>query len=144
MIRSSKQGTNKLKKLNFLTYNNSCFRPATVGASSSRAGTPSRSLAGGPSTTSVLAEADRRRELRNYAFSPMGAPAAYKYFSRAEYYNTTAVFNRNMASERKEIKTIKTEDLDMERTKVSQREHAIPGTITRDTTANIAGGKQVN
>jgi len=122
----------------------------TTGGSGSRAGTPSR---GSSSTTtdrsSVLAESDRRRDIRNHAISPIGAPAAYKYFSRAEYYNTTAIFNRNMESsiaEKKAVsglKTIKTDDLDVDQPKETQREHAVPGQIKRDTTANIAGGKQV-
>ena len=42
------------------------------------------------------------------------------------------------------LKTIKTDDLDVDQPKETQREHAVPGQIKRDTTANIAGGKQVN
>jgi len=48
---------------------------------------------------------------------------------------------------RKELKTVKTEDLDLDVDNAShptKREHAIPGAIKRDTAANIAGGKQVN
>ena len=41
------------------------------------------------------------------------------------------------------LKTIKTDDLDVDQPKETQREHAVPGQIKRDTTANIAGGKQV-
>ena len=44
---------------------------------------------------------------------------------------------------RKELKTVKTEDLDVDREMTNKREHAIPGEIKRDTAANIAGGKQV-
>ena len=115
------------------------------GGSGSRAGTPSRSSVGpsaGPG--SALADADRRRELRNYVFSPVGAPAAYKYFSRAEYYTTTAIYNHDMTNaNRKELKTVKTDDLHVDQPKDTQRDHAIPGQIKRDTAANIAGGKQV-
>ena len=93
-------------------------------------------------TASILAEADRRRELRNYVFNPVGAPAAYKYFSRAEYYNTTAIYNHDMTAARKELKTVKTDDLDVDQPKDKQREYAIPGQIKRDTAA-VAGGKQV-
>ncbi len=44
-------------------------------------------------------------------------------------------------TKKSEMKTIKTEDLDVEQAKETQREHAIPGQIKRD--APIAGGKQV-
>jgi hypothetical protein len=43
---------------------------------------------------------------------------------------------------RKELKTVKTEDLDVEGEKETKRDHAIPGEIKRDTVA--AGGKQVS
>ena len=42
-----------------------------------------------------------------------------------------------------DLKTIKTDDLNVNQPKETQREHAVPGQIKRDTTANIAGGKQV-
>ena len=41
------------------------------------------------------------------------------------------------------MKTVKTEDLDMEKELPTKRDHAIPGAIKRDTAANIEGGKQV-
>ena len=41
------------------------------------------------------------------------------------------------------LKTIKTDDLNVDQPKETLREHAIPGQIKRDTAANIAGGKQV-
>ncbi len=74
----------------------------------------------------------------------MGAPAAYKYFSRAEYYNTTAIYNHNLSNPRPshDFKTVKTDDLNVDEPKETQREHAIPGQIKRDTNA-VAGGKQV-
>jgi len=50
----------------------------------------------------------------------------------------------NVFFSRKELKTVKTEDLDVDREMSTKREHAIPGEIKRDTAANIAGGKQVN
>ena len=116
------------------------FRPS--GGSGSRSSTPNRSI-GPSSSNSAIAEVDRRRELRNYVFNSGGAPAAYKYFSRAEFYNSTAIYNRNINPDRKELKTVKTDDLDVNQPKDRQREHAIPGQIKRDTAANIAGGKQV-
>ena len=51
-----------------------------------------------------------------------------------------SAFNVNF---RKELKTVNTEDLDMDKAVSTRREHAIPGEIKRDTAANIAGGKQV-
>lgn len=74
----------------------------------------------------------------------MGAPAAYKYFSRAEYYNTTAIYNHNLSGGAKkgDLKTVKTDDLNVDQPKETQRDHAIPGQIKRDTNA-VAGGKQV-
>ena len=42
------------------------------------------------------------------------------------------------------MKTVKTEDLDMEKELPTKRDHAIPGVIKRDTAANIEGGKQVS
>ena len=41
---------------------------------------------------------ERTREFRNFGLTPMAAPAAYKYFSRSDFYNSAAIFNRNMAS----------------------------------------------
>lgn len=91
----------------------------------------------------MIADVDRRRELRNYVFNSSGTPAAYKYFSRTEFYNSTAIYNRNINADNK-LKTVKTDDLDVNQPKDRQREHAIPGQIKRDTAANIAGGKQVH
>ena len=42
------------------------------------------------------------------------------------------------------MKTVKTEDLDVEKELPTKRDHAIPGAIKRDTAANIEGGKQVS
>ena len=41
---------------------------------------------------------DRKREFRSYGLTPMAAPAAYKYFSRSDFYNTTAIYNRSLAA----------------------------------------------
>ena len=56
-----------------------CFRSGAA-TGSSRAGTPSRASStafeptntNNSTTASILAEADRRRELRNYVFNPVG------------------------------------------------------------------------
>ena len=45
-----------------------------------------------------LVPEDRKREFRSYGLTPMAAPAAYKYFSRSDFYNTTAIYNRSLAS----------------------------------------------
>ena len=77
----------------------------------------------------------------------LGAPAAYKYFSRAEYYSTTSIHNYDMTASKKSDypnlkKTVNTDNLNVNEPKETQREHAIPGQIKRDTAA-VAGGKQV-
>ena len=72
---------------NFFRSGASTGRSSTTGSnltgsnlsgSGSRAGTPSRASsfdttsANNSNTASILAEADRRRELRNYVFNPVG------------------------------------------------------------------------
>ena len=83
-------------------------RAASGGGAGSRGTTPvGRSAADGPSVgLSMLADAingsnNRKatRESRNYGLSTTFAPAAYKYFSRSDFYNPTILFNRSMASE---------------------------------------------
>lgn len=121
--------TSKIKNKQFSYF---YFRSTSSGGS--RSGTPNRSI--GPSGSS------NPSQLRNYVFNSSGTPAAYKYFSRSEFYNSTAIYNRNINADNK-LKTVKTDDLDVNQPKDRQREHAIPGQIKRDTAANIAGGKQV-
>ena len=79
-------------------------------------------------------------------FPLLGAPAAYKYFSRAEYYNTTAIYNHDMTAAKlrneNQKTVIKTDDLNVDQPKETNREYAVPGQIKRDTAA-VAGGKQV-
>ena len=43
---------------------------------------------------------------------------------------------------KKDFKTVKTDDLNVDEPKDKHRDHAIPGQIKRDTAA-VAGGKQV-
>ena len=108
-----------------------------------RSSTPGRSVT--TMANSVLGgvlNEDRKREMRSLGLTPAVAPVAYKYFSRSDFYNPTVIFNRNM-SRKQELKTVKTEDLDVESSsKETKRDHAIPGAIKRDT-AVVAGGKQV-
>ena len=122
--------TSKIKNKQFSYF---YFRSTSSGGS--RSGTPNRSI--GPSGSS------NSSQLRNYVFNSSGTPAAYKYFSRSEFYNSTAIYNRNINADNTKLKTVKTDDLDVNQPKDRQREHAIPGQIKRDTAANIAGGKQV-
>ena len=78
------------------------------GGAGSRGTTPvGRSATDGPSVgLSMLADAingsnNRKaiRESRNFGLSSTFTPAAYKYFSRSDFYNPTILFNRSMASE---------------------------------------------
>ena len=73
----------------------------------------------------VLAD-DRKREMRSLphplAINHATAPVAYKYFTRSDFYNPTVIFNRSMSRgdggvskpRQEELKTIKTEDIDVE------------------------------
>ena len=81
----------------------------------SRSSTPGRSVTS--MATSVLGgvlNEDRKREMRGIGLTPTGAPAAYKYFARSDFYNPTVIFNRSMSREssgvrKQELRTIKTE-----------------------------------
>lgn len=103
--------------------------PATL-----RSTTPSRVL-GSSSLINTIMPEDRTTS----------SPAAYKYLAgRHDYYSTSA-YSRLYASEleKRDLRTIKTEEIDTNEKKESKRDHAIPGEITRDTTLNIKGGKPV-
>ena len=78
-------------------------------------------------------------------FNPLASPATYKYLSRSEYYSAipSSYKGVNKNNNNQTLKTINTEDIDVETDKKLERDHAIPGEITRDTAAKIAGGKQV-
>ncbi|XP_040564275.1 uncharacterized protein [Lepeophtheirus salmonis] len=76
--------------------------------------------------------------------SNVSPPAAYRYFSRADYYEPPPISVKS----KRELKTIKTEDLQLDKKSkeevTSPSRIATPGNITRDTTSsNIPGGKQV-
>merc|ERR1711953_601239 len=88
----------------------STYRSTSSGGS--RSGTPNRSIGPGSSTNSSS-------QLRNYVFNSSGTPAAYKYFSRSEFYNSTAIYNRNINADNK-LKTVKTDDLDVNQPKDRQ------------------------
>lgn len=100
--------------------------PATL-----RSTTPSRVL-GTSSLINTIMPEDR----------VTSSPAAYKYLSGRQDYYSTSAYSR-FSSEQRDLRTIKTEEIDTEEKKESKRDHAIPGEITRDTTLNIRGGKPV-
>jgi len=103
--------------------------PATL-----RSTTPSRVLGTSSLINTILPE-DRTTS----------SPATFKYLSGRQDYYTTSAYSRIYASdiEKRDLKTIKTEEIDTTEKKESKRDHAIPGEITRDTTLNIRGGKPV-
>jgi len=102
--------------------------PATL-----RSTTPSRVL-GTSSLINTIMPEDR----------VTSSPAAYKYLSgRQDYYTTSSYSRYSSDIDKRDLRTIKTEEIDTEEKKESKRDHAIPGEITRDTTLNIRGGKPV-
>merc|ERR1711874_457663 len=102
--------------------------PATL-----RSTTPSRVLGSSSLINTILPE-DR----------VTSSPAAYKYLSgRQDYYSTSAYSRYSSDLDKRDLRTIKTEEIDTTEVKESKRDHAIPGEITRDTTLNIRGGKPV-
>jgi len=102
--------------------------PATL-----RSTTPSRVLGSSSLINTILPE-DR----------VTSSPAAYKYLSgRQDYYSTSAYSRYTSEVEKRDLRTIKTEEIDTTEKRESKRDHAIPGEITRDTTLNIRGGKPV-
>ena len=94
--------------------------PATL-----RAATPSRGFGNNSLINTILPE-DRTA----YKISSYYSPGTYSRLYSAEY-------------DRRDLKTIKTEELNTEDEREKERKHAIPGEITRDTTLNIRGGKPV-
>lgn len=103
--------------------------PATL-----RSTTPSRVL-GSSSLINTIMPEDRTTS----------SPATYKYLAGRQDYYSTSAYSRMYASEleKRDLRTIKTEEIDTNEKKESKRDHAIPGEITRDTTLNIRGGKPV-
>ena len=126
------------------TYGSTLYRSSgSTYMDGSRSSTPGRNVTS--MSHSILVD-DRKRDIRTIGLTPTVTPAAYKYFSRSDFYNPTIIFNRSMSNEstarKQELITVKTEDLDLEsNSKDTKREHAIPGAIKRDTAH--AGGKQV-
>lgn len=104
--------------------------PATL-----RATTPARNYGAGMAS---LPEEKR-------VASPTGSYSGY-YSRQKDFYTPSAysrIYSSDYDTQRRERRTINTEEIDTEEKKEKRREHAIPGEITRDTTLNVRGGKAV-
>jgi len=103
--------------------------PATL-----RSTTPSRGFGSNSLINTIMPE-DRTTS----------SPATYKYLATRQDYYSPSAYSRVYSSEleKRDLKTIKTEEIDTSEKKETSRDHAIPGEITRDTTLNIRGGKPV-
>ena len=109
------------------SYSSSYGRAGSASPATLRAATPSRAFGSNSIINTILPE-DRAFKLSSYSSY---SPTTYSRIYLNDY-------------EKRDLKTIKTEELE---TSVENREntrnHAIPGEITRDTTLNIRGGKPV-
>ena len=104
------------------SYTPSYGRSGSASPATLRATTPSRAFGSNSIINTILPE-DRAYKISSYY-----SPGTYsRLYSGGEY---------------RDVKTIKTEELDTEE-RERERHHAIPGEITRDTTLNIRGGKPV-
>ena len=103
------------------SYTSSYGRAGSASPATLRATTPSRAFGSNSIINTILPE-DRAYKISSY-YSP-------------------GTYSRLYSGEYRDVKTIKTEELDTEE-KERERRHAIPGEITRDTTLNIRGGKPV-
>jgi len=104
--------------------------PATL-----RATTPARNYGAGMAS---LPEEKR-------VASPTGSYSGY-YSRQKDFYTPSAysrIYGSDYDSQRRERRTINTDEIDTDEKKEKRREHAIPGEITRDTTLNVRGGKAV-
>jgi len=103
--------------------------PATL-----RSTTPSRGFGSNSLINTSIAE-DRATS----------SPATYKYLSSRQDYFSPSAYSRMYSSdlEKRDLITIKTEEINTSGKKENSRDYAIPGEITRDTTLNIRGGKPV-
>ena len=127
-------------------YGSTIYRSGSNGYardSGSRSSTPGRGV-----TFGDFSDGRKSREVRSLGLTPSVAPVAYRYFSRSDFYNPIVIFNRSMstdktAARKQEMVTVNTEDLNVEcDSKETNRQHAIPGAIKRDTT-QAPGGRQV-
>ena len=105
------------------SYSSTYGRAGSASPATLRAKTPSRAFGANSIINTILPE-DRAYKISSYY-----SPGTYSRLYSAEY-------DRN-------LKTIKTEELNTEEEREKSRNHAIPGEITRDTTLNIRGGKPV-
>ena len=103
------------------SYTSSYGRAGSASPATLRATTPSRAFGSNSIINTILPE-DRAYKINSY-YSP-------------------GTYSRLYSGEYRDVKTIKTEELNTEE-REKERHHAIPGEITRDTTLNIRGGKPV-
>ena len=103
------------------SYTSSYGRSGSASPATLRATTPSRAFGSNSIINTILPE-DRAYKINSY-YSP-------------------GTYSRLYSGEYRDVKTIKTEELNTEE-RERERKHAVPGEITRDTTLNIRGGKPV-
>ena len=107
------------------SYSSTYGRAGSASPATLRATTPSRAFGSNSIINTVLPE-DRTFKLSSYY-----SPSTYSRIYLNDY-------------EKRDLKTIKTEELETSvENRENNRNHAIPGEITRDTTLNIRGGKPV-
>jgi len=72
--------------------------------------------------------------------------SVYKYYARSDHYTPTSysrIYSTASDNKDREVKTIRTSEIDTTKPKETTREYAIPGEITRDTTVCLPRGKAV-
>ena len=107
------------------SYSSTYGRAGSASPATLRATTPSRAFGSNSIINTILPE-DRTFKLSSYY-----SPSTYSRIYLNDY-------------EKRDLKTIKTEELETSvENRENNRNHAIPGEITRDTTLNIRGGKPV-
>merc|ERR1719186_739486 len=125
------------------SYVNS-YRSGSSSPASARSSTPIRSFASGSLINSIMPEdtLDTRTNRTNSSLPT----SVYKYYNRSDHYTPTTysrIYSTATDSKDREVKTIRTSDIDTTKPKENTREYAIPGEITRDTTVCLPRGKAV-
>ena len=106
-------------------FTSSYGRSGSASPATLRATTPSRGFGSNSIINTILPEDRTYSKISSYY-----SPGTYSRLYSSDY-------------ERRDLKTIKTEELNTEDSRENNRNHAIPGEITRDTSLNIRGGKPV-
>ena len=107
-------------------FSSSYGRSGSASPATLRATTPSRAFGSNSIINTILPEDRTYKSSYNSYYSP----GTYSRLYSSDY-------------ERRDLKTIKTEELNTDDSRENNRNHAIPGEITRDTSLNIRGGKPV-